>query len=87
MTIITIEKGVPMPKNGAGRHSIYPFAQMEIGDSFAVPNDMGEFPSRTSRRQKTISGSAASWAKRHNPAAKFATHVIDGNTVRCWRVA
>ena len=32
--VIEIEKNIPMPKNQAGMKSIYPIAQMEIGDSF-----------------------------------------------------
>lgn len=34
---IEIEKSVPIPTNGPGRRSIYPWGQMELGDSFFVP--------------------------------------------------
>lgn len=34
---ITIEKNVPMPKNGVGRPAKYPFDDLAVGDSFFVP--------------------------------------------------
>jgi len=35
-----IEKGIPLPEapTRGGRRSIYPFGDLEIGDSFFVPN-------------------------------------------------
>ena len=33
-----IEKGVPVPASSAGRPNTYPFKEMEVGDSFFVPN-------------------------------------------------
>src|SRR5690348_6849088 len=34
-----IEKNIPMPKNGAGANQLYPFSDMEIGDSFSVEKE------------------------------------------------
>lgn len=36
--MIEIEKGVPMPADAGQGPSKYPWALMEIGDSFFVPN-------------------------------------------------
>lgn len=35
--VFMIEKGVPVEETGGGRRMKYPFAEMEIGDSFFVP--------------------------------------------------
>jgi len=53
-----IEKGVKVPNrhDGPGRIPIYPFAQMESGDSFYV--DADKYPS--------ASASAYCYARRHN---------------------
>lgn len=81
-----IQKNVAIPavatRTGAG--SIYPFAQMEIGDSFAFPAD----------DKKKVSGNAISFAKKRG--LKFVVRNVDetgvdgeGNAVklaRCWRV-
>jgi hypothetical protein len=38
--MIEVQKGVPMPadRNGNTRKGKYPWKQMEVGDSFFVPN-------------------------------------------------
>lgn len=85
-----IQKNVVIPavatRTGAG--SIYPFAQMEIGDSFAFPAD----------DKKKVSGNAISFAKKRG--LKFIIRNVDETTTvtgedgsvttvklaRCWRV-
>lgn len=64
-----IEKNVPMP---VGRSS-YPFADMQIGDSFFVPN----------AKATTVSVAAHSSKKKLN--MKFAVRTVNGGT-RVWRV-
>jgi hypothetical protein len=34
---IKIDKGIPIAPNTSGRRAIYPWAEMQIGDSFFVP--------------------------------------------------
>ena len=69
---IKIEKGVPIPPRDRGhRSSKYPWATMEIGDSFFVP--------------KAKMGSSASIAgKRYQ--RKFTTRP-EGDGTRIWRQA
>ena len=75
----------------AGRAPMYPFAGMEVGDYFEAPDDMGKHAKGYSNRQNTVNACSRTWAKRNNPAARFATRVItkpDGTrVVGCWRTA
>lgn len=66
-----IEKNVGLP---AGARASYPFAQMEVGDSFMAPN----VP------PKTLYQSAFSHSRRHGK--KFVVRA-EGAGARCWRVA
>ena len=78
----------PVPSRiGRGPEPLYPFAQMEVGDSFDAPDDMGAYKNGSSKRQNAISSSARGYAKKHASEAKFTTRKIDENTIRCWRVA
>ena len=66
-----IEKHIPMPTS----RSIYPFADMEVGDSFFVPkNDI----------VGTRVSVAISYYKKKNPKKSFATRK-DENGMRIWR--
>jgi hypothetical protein len=82
-----IKDAGPAPARKGGGVSIYPFAQMEVGDAFDAPRDIGRQKSGNDRRQGIVSACARGYAKKHNPTAKFVTRLIDENTVRCWRVA
>lgn len=69
-----IEKNIQMPASvRAGRTYKYPFTQMEVGDSFFVPE-------KTAARFQSTASSAS---KRHS--MKFRCRNVDGG-VRCWRV-
>lgn len=76
---ITIDKGVPMPgtRYASGRPPIYPFKEMNVGDSFFLPG------------QNTYKFSAHSnHARRHG--GKFsvrATTESGVKGVRVWRIA
>ena len=75
-------------RDGFGRPTIYPFADMAVGDSFDAPNDMGFTARKCSRRGNSICYCSRGYAKKYNPTAKFTTRTIDdGATIRCWRVA
>ena len=72
LTSFKVEKGVPFPEVMSG--SKYPFARMEVGDSFSVSeDDLKRITSvRTSAQKKT--GFTFS-------VRKF------GSAYRCWRTA
>jgi len=69
-----IEKGIPVPET-PGR-GLYPFADMDVGDSFFVGGEV-------SARSKAVS--AASWFGKRN-GLKFSCRNVDGG-LRIWRVA
>lgn len=70
-----IDKNIPLPPDRHGRFPIYPFAEMEIGDSILVKGDW----------KKLDSAKAASraYGKRHG--MKFRTMQVDTG-VRIWRI-
>jgi hypothetical protein len=73
----TIESGIPMPKRTAGRSgSKYPFADMEVGDSFAIPGDV---------KAATIRSAVGAFTKRNPDAGKFAVRGT-GDGLRVFRV-
>lgn len=67
-----IEKNVALPKNA--RISKYPFADMEVGDSFVAPNT-----ARTA-----LYTAAYQWTKRNASDNKFIVRE-EGNDARIWR--
>lgn len=68
-----IEKGIPKPI--AHGSQLFPFPDMEVGDSFA-------FPSTLDNRVRTA---ACNWGKTHG-GKKFSVRKY-GNGHRCWRIA
>ncbi len=86
-------KGIPPPTSpphtrpGSPRAPMYPFDRMDIGDCFDALRNMGNAYSYSDKRQASITSSARMWALRNNPNAVFVTRLIDGSTVRCWRIA
>lgn len=79
-----VESGIPIPPQrsyfaprNSLKRSVYPYAEMMVGDSFLVPKGIS---------QGRVSGTAVAWAKRHKLPWKFAVRrMVDGNT-RCWRI-
>lgn len=63
-----VEKNVPLP-------SKWPFKDMQVGDSFAVPKDI----SRT-----TVSIAALRYGRKHG--MKFTVRTTTDRTLRCWRI-
>lgn len=64
-----VEKNIQMPRN-------YPFEQMEVGDSFAVPAGI---------KRQTVNIAALRWSRKHG--GKFSVRVMPDRSFRCWRVA
>lgn len=84
-----ILKGEPLPnpthdRHGGSRGPMYPFPDMDIGDAFDAPRDMGMIGKRDAR-QNSISSAAHGWALRNEPERAFATRLSHA-TVRCWRI-
>jgi hypothetical protein len=63
-----IEKNVPLPV-------MYPFAKMEVGDSFAVPSSI---------RRETVSVAANRYGVKHG--MKFTVRLMPNRSYRCWRI-
>lgn len=71
-----IDHGIPVPRPGSGKGRIvkYPLAELEVGDSFFIPEGKSGY----------VLGSARS----HRPKT-FTTRKVTENDVvgiRCWRV-
>jgi hypothetical protein len=74
--MIKIDKNVPIP--AGGKKTKYPFAEMQVGDSFFLPCD-GE----------TERASVLTYAKNHRkttPNFAITTRKVDGG-LRVWRVS
>jgi hypothetical protein len=89
---ITIEKNISMPDwTGVGRPNIYPFPDMEIGDSFALPltgrkGSSGSQYLKWDEVTRKLTNAANSYAKKHNK--KFTVREIkDESVARIWRVS
>lgn len=88
---ITIDHDIPIPKQQRKSNG-YPFTQMKVGDSFAVPippADSTEELNRVIRRVRhALVGRAGGIARFHQMDAKFVTRYMpDEKAVRIWRVA
>lgn len=70
----SIEKGVPIPTRGARGEQIFPFLDLEIGDSFVAPPDLA----------KKARSAAHGFAKRKG--VRFTCRVQPDGSVRIWRL-
>lgn len=89
MNKISINKGVP-PPIGAGTpgRSIYPFGEMEVGDSFAVPLSGEKSKGGNDKVTDRISSAVSAFKKRADRGLKFSVHTDRSEgVVRCWRMA
>lgn len=72
-----IESDIPIPPPAGPRHK-YPFMELNIGESFFIPNV----------KAKQISGTAAQYARRNNVKLLVRTWTKDGvEGARVWRDA
>lgn len=79
-----IDKGLPIPKISTGRPRIYPFPQMEVGDSFAVPIT-DEILSGQNKSARLLSSAATAYARKYG--GRFSVQFDRSNKImRCWRV-
>lgn len=71
-----VESNITIPAaNGGGRGGKYPWAQMQVGDSFLVAQ----------AKIATICNAVSS-RKKHNHPERYTARTVDGG-VRVWRVA
>lgn len=64
-----IEKNIPLP-------SRFPFANMQVGDSFLVPE---------TAKRSTVSVAARRYGEKHG--WRFSVRLTEDRKLRCWRVA
>ena len=64
-----IEKNIPIPAK-------FPFAGMQVGDSFAIPPDV---------KRIALSVAAMRYGRKHNML--FTVRQMPDKSFRCWRVA
>ena len=74
-----INKNIPITniRKGKGRPSTYPFAEMQVGDSF--------FVSIKDKRPRMVGNAANQYTRHHGGSPKFITRSVDGGS-RCWRI-
>ena len=76
--------------SGSGNTCRYPFATMQVGDTFVEPDDIGNIFNAgrkgRSRRAQSISSAICLYRKRHAPGSVFRVQTMDG-CVLCERVA
>jgi hypothetical protein len=89
-SVFVIESNIPIPPRagGKGSPSRYPFALMQVGDSFEVPLSACRSKRPTmARLQSSVSNAATLFTKAHNKHAKFSVRKTSPTTFRVWRVA
>jgi hypothetical protein len=67
MTVFVVEKNIPLPLK-------FPFDQMEVGDSFAIPSEV---------KRATVAVYARRYGDKHG--MKFITRQMTDGIIRCWR--
>lgn len=79
---IRIEKGIKIPAFRRQQARIsYPFADMEVGNSFMVP---AATPADVKRVQHAVYQQSVRFRKQFSDEYKFTCRRVDGG-VRCWR--
>ena len=79
-----IEKDIPIPPlKGNRKETLYPFNQMEVGDSFFVP--FGEDEKLTKMRVSASIGQRCRHYKKNGQPNRFSMRSV-GTGVRVWRV-
>lgn len=74
-----LEKAIPIPKRQTHFPRRYPWAEMEVGDSFFVNKKSLGVDSRT------LGNAGNNWAKRHELPNRYSCRKVPGG-VRVWRI-
>lgn len=69
MTEIKVESGIPVRKK-------YPFEQMKVNDSFAIPANV---------QRTTVTVAAKRFGDKNG--MKFTVRMMEDRSYRCWRIA
>lgn len=80
-----IEKNIPIPPSKGGQPPLtrkYPWAEMELEDSFLVRIPMGVTP-ETIRKRMSRAGN--NWCQKNQPLAMVKTRVWDADHIRVWK--
>lgn len=80
MTLLKIDKGIPLVKRGPPVPRKYPTPLLEVGDSYLVPLDDGDTIEKLRARMNTY----VYGARKLFPDRTFAVRTVDGG-VRVWR--
>lgn len=84
--MITIDRNTPLPFVRKGRPCKYPFAELQVGDSFAVPLAGSIMLGKGDVAVGRISAAAVAYARRYG--GKFTVRTDrENNVARCWRLA
>ena len=75
--MIKIDKNIPVPANASAR---YPWAEMEVGDSFFVEDKENIYS-----QQSSLSTAGRVWANAHKNGSKFITRKVEKG-LRIWRI-
>lgn len=87
MSEFQIEAGVPIPPpSSGGRAYKYPFAGMQIGDSFAIPLTGEMHRKGGDTAYVRLKNASKRYERLHGGSFRVRTR-RDENAVRCWRVA
>ena len=70
-----VEPNIPIPGGTQARRNRYPFADMDINDSFAMEKSQME----------SVRRNAHAYAARHD-GVRFVFRQMDENTWRCWKL-
>ena len=85
MQTFKIEKNVEMPTwyrwKSEGYRGMYPFEEMEVGDSFLIPSS----PNKLEKVRGAVANASLSYRKRWNTNFKGATRTVTGG-IRFWCV-
>jgi hypothetical protein len=74
-----IEKNIPLPAKRSNLRVVYPFSEMEVGDSFIV----GEY---SKGKMACVLSSANSWSRYWNKNYQFTARRTEDDKIRIWRI-
>lgn len=86
MTDFKIENGIPIPPpSHGGRAYKYPFPDMKVGDSFAIPLANEQHRNGGDLAYARLKDASKRYEQRHGTKYRVRTRREEG-VVRCWRV-
>lgn len=82
--VYRIQKNIPISGTyrSMGPHLRYPFAEMEIGESFEVKVNVKEIKKKVSN----LSSACSAYVKSRNQSSKFTVRRTSNDSVRVWRI-